>query len=247
MHRSLRYGSRLGEEVRVSVEQGRYHHGDLPAAMLSAVREIVREQGINAVTLRAAARRAGVSHAAPAHHFGDKVGLLTAFATEGCEMLRARLLAARDGAGEESALLVIGTAYVRFALDEPEHFAVMFRADYTRREDPTYRQAREGAFAVLLDTVREVREGHQAGGAAGDDADGDREAEQDVEQGTGEDALLCAATGAWSLVHGIATLWLDGNLDTRITDRSAEDTAAALMTTLAETLLEAAGGAPTSQ
>jgi AcrR family transcriptional regulator len=193
-----------------------YHHGDLPAALLNAVEEIVRERGIGAVTLREAARRAGVSHAAPAHHFGDKAGLLTAFAAQGCALLRARLIEARDSPGDErSPLFAIGLAYVRFAIERPEHFAVMFRSEYVHGDDAEDRAAREAAFGVLLDSVRAIRPD-----LAPDDP-----------------SILHAATGAWATVHGIATLWLDGNLDPTIVSLPPQQAAAEIMTSWGETLL----------
>ena len=67
-----------------------YHHGDLQNALLQAVGEIIEEKGVGAVSLREAARRAGVSHSAPAHHFGDKIGMLTAFARKGFEEFGSR-------------------------------------------------------------------------------------------------------------------------------------------------------------
>jgi AcrR family transcriptional regulator len=206
--------------------QGRYHHGDLPAALLAAVAEIVRDGGIAAVTLREAARRAGVSHAAPAHHFGDKAGLLTAFAIQGCEMMRAALgeaLRRVADARDESPMLAIGLAYIRFAIDHPEHFAVMFRTEYIRADDEAYRNAREHARAPLIDSIRAVR--------ADLTADDPR--------------LLYAATGAWSLVHGFATLWLHGNLEPGITSRPPEEAAADTLRAWGETLFAKAGLPPT--
>jgi AcrR family transcriptional regulator len=196
-----------------------YHHGDLPAALLEAVDELVREQGPGAITLRAAARRAGVSHAAPAHHFGDKAGLLTAFATQGFTALHARLAAARDLAGEQPTLLAIGMAYVRFAVEDPGRFTVMFRPELLDTAQPSYRQSCDATFDVLYQAVIEVRSD-----LAPDDLD-----------------LLHAATGAWAIVHGLANLWLDGNLDERITDQPPEAVAEATLTAFVATVFVAAG------
>ncbi|HTI22130.1 MAG TPA: TetR/AcrR family transcriptional regulator [Kutzneria sp.] len=99
-----------------------YHHGDLRRQVLTAAAEVIAERGVAAVSLRDLARQAGVSHAAPAHHFGNRTGLLTALAAEGFERLAAELGAA-DGLKE------MGVAYVRFALDHPAHFRVMFDSD----------------------------------------------------------------------------------------------------------------------
>src|SRR4029453_17310460 len=103
-----------------------YHHGDLPRALLEAAVEAAAEVGAAAVSLRDLARRAGVSHAAPAHHFGDKAGLLTAVATEGFELLADELTDARDTGAD---FLGIGVRYVGFAVDHRAHFEVMYRPD----------------------------------------------------------------------------------------------------------------------
>src|SRR5918998_1668160 len=109
-----------------------YHHGDLRRALLASAAEAIAESGPAALSLRDLARRAGVSHAAPAHHFGDKAGLLTALATEGYD----RLADALDGARERTgSLLEIGVAYVAFAVGNRAHFDVMFRPDLVSADD----------------------------------------------------------------------------------------------------------------
>jgi AcrR family transcriptional regulator len=208
----------------VSDDDRSYHHGDLPAALLAAVEQVVQERGPAAITLREVARRAGVSHAAPAHHFGDKAGLLTAYAIEGFEELRHRLQTAGDAAaqGGLSPFAAIGLAYVRFAIEEPARFAVMFRPEHLHGDDADYRAAGDGAFGVLMSAVRQIRP---------DLADDDPQ-------------LLLAATGAWSSVHGLATLWLDGNLDERITSLSPDEATAATLSAYGATLFAASGATP---
>lgn len=203
-----------------------YHHEDLPTALLEAVDDLVREHGVGAVTLRAAARRAGVSHAAPAHHFGDKAGLLTAYATQGVGVFRDRLAAASAEATAtgESPLIAIGMAYVRFAVEQPGRFRVMFRSELLHHEDPAYRQVCEAAFAVLFDTVRLLR------------PDLDPE----------DPELMRAAVGAWSIAHGLATLWLDGNLVDDIASEPPDEAAAAIIAAIASTLERAISYLPAS-
>src|SRR5690349_24467205 len=106
------------------MERTRYHHGDLPEALLKATAQLVQEQGVGALSLREVARRAGVSHGAPAHHFGDKAGLLTALATQGFELFTAALRKARDEAGTEPLrrFAATGYAYVLFASEHRAHF-----------------------------------------------------------------------------------------------------------------------------
>src|SRR3954465_7674531 len=118
----------MGSRVRVMA----YHHGDLRRAVLDAALEVIADAGPGAISLRDLARRAGVSHAAPAHHFKDKAGLLTAIAVEGNELLADSLTDALDE--ERTGLIDLGVRYVRFALEHPAHFEVMYRPDlYHRR------------------------------------------------------------------------------------------------------------------
>jgi AcrR family transcriptional regulator len=122
-----------------------YHHGNLRREILDAALEELTERGPMALSLRELARRAGVSHAAPAHHFGDKTGLLTAIATEGYELLGHALGAARDAGG----FLEVGLAYIQFAVDYPAHFEVMFRPDLYRTDDPELVAAKAVTTALL--------------------------------------------------------------------------------------------------
>src|SRR5215471_6547971 len=156
-----------------------YHHGDLRPALLRAAVEAVGQTGPAAMSLRDVGRRAGVSHAAAAYHFGDKAGLLTAVAAQGYHMLTEELRSARD-AGR--GFLEVGVAYVRFAVSHRAYFEVMYRPELYRPDDAGVRQARAAAAVLLY-------------GTASPDA-----------------GRLAAGAAAWSLVHGLATLWLNGNL-----------------------------------
>ncbi|GIF79560.1 TetR/AcrR family transcriptional regulator [Catellatospora bangladeshensis] len=158
-----------------------YHHGDLRRAILDAALEVLAEDGPGALSLRELARRAGVSHAAPAHHFRDKAGLLTAVAVDGYRLLAEALAEAPD-------MRERGVAYVRFALAYPAHFGVMFRPDLYHADAPELIAAREESGRLLH------------GGLAAMPA-----------TRTGDDPVA-AATAAWSLAHGFATLWQSGGL-----------------------------------
>jgi AcrR family transcriptional regulator len=149
-----------------------YHHGDLRAALIKAATEAIAERGPAALSLRDLARRTGVSHAAPVHHFGDKAGLLTAVAVEGFRLLADAL----RPAGTD--FLETGVAYVGFAVDHRAYFDVMFRPDLYRAEDPEVVAARASAGAALS-------------------------------RGAHDPTTRLAA---WSIVHGLATLWLSGSL-----------------------------------
>jgi AcrR family transcriptional regulator len=122
-----------------------YHHGNLRRVILDAALEELAVGGPVALSLRELARRAGVSHSAPAHHFGDKAGLLTAIATEGYELLGGALGHARDTGG----FLDVGLAYIQFAVDHPAHFEVMFRPDVYRSDDAALVAAKAVTTALL--------------------------------------------------------------------------------------------------
>src|SRR6201991_1676529 len=158
-----------------------YHHGDLRRALLDTALESIAEQGPAAVSLRDVARRAGVSHAAPTHHFRDKAGLLTALAAEGWSMLADALHEIATDGGDFSDL---GVGYVLFATSHPAHFAVMRAPELTRRDDPECQAAQERARVQLMTGAQKFDPGS-----------------------TG--ARTTALTG-WSLAHGLAVLILEG-------------------------------------
>jgi AcrR family transcriptional regulator len=171
-----------------------YHHGDLRRALVDAAAALAAEKGIADVSLREAARSAGVSHAAPYHHFKDKAALLAAVAEEGFIRLDAFQNKALGSASREPAarLRALGKAYVDFAIRNPHYFRVMFRKDLVEPERyPSLQEVAGRTFDRLLTAV-------------GDCLGSSSEAE----------AMPLALT-AWSLVHGLASLRLDGPLSTR--------------------------------
>ena len=131
-----------------------YHHGDLRRALLDAAADVIAESGPAALSLRDLARRAGVSHAAPHHHFGDKAGLLTALAAEGYDLLAAALTDAR------TSFLEQGIAYVRFAVSHRAHFEVMFRPDLYHADNPELAAARDRSSAALYTGVATLGAGN---------------------------------------------------------------------------------------
>jgi AcrR family transcriptional regulator len=138
-----------------------YHHGDLPHALREAAAALITEQGVAGFSLREVARRAGVSHAAPAHHFGDARGLLTALAVEGFQHLYANMEAAAAGVNEPTERLVrVGTAYVITGRDHPAHCAIVFRGDLVDTEDQEYELWGLRTYGFLEDTVRAVAQVH---------------------------------------------------------------------------------------
>jgi AcrR family transcriptional regulator len=169
-----------------------YHHNDLRRALMDAAVELVQEDDAVAMTLREVARRAGVTHAAPYHHFASKDALVAAIALDGYEKLYAMQVAAADAAGADAVerLRALGVAYVEFALAHPGHFRIMFRmgvADWTR--DSRLAEAAQRSMLLVTDAVGQVVQ------------------TQDLEMDPMEMTLA-----AWSVAHGLATLWVDGPL-----------------------------------
>lgn len=170
--------------MTTATSERRYHHGDLRRALLDEALAAIERDGPGGISLRELARRAGVSHAAPAHHFGDKVGLLTAIAVEGFDLFADELNAAFEATG---SFLEVGVAYVGFAVRHRAHFEVMFRPELLRTDDPALTAARERSRQALYGPLGSVP------------------LEPSVD-------ALHAGVAAWALVHGLATLYLDGNL-----------------------------------
>jgi len=165
----------------------RYHHGDLRRALLDSLPELIAERGLERLSLRELARRAGVSHGAPAHHFGDRRGLLTAFAVEASERLAdevRRALAPVVEADHVQRLTAVGLGYLEFALSSPAHFRVTFRPELLNMSDPKLQRARAAA-GDTLDQV--LRAAERAGVLDGRDY---REVRM----------------ASWSLAHGYASL-----------------------------------------
>jgi AcrR family transcriptional regulator len=180
---------------------------DLPEALLEAVDEALRSSGPSALSLRDVARRAGVSHAAPAHHFGSKTGLLTAFAVRGYHRLGDSVLEEIDAAAPAdgpATLAAVGRGYVRFAVREPACFDVMFRIDSLDADAPELVEATDQTYRMLVDTIERCRlEGYLQG----------------------HDPVL-VAVAAWSIVHGLATLWISGWLEGRAGGAGPQELAA---------------------
>jgi AcrR family transcriptional regulator len=162
-----------------------YHHGDLRQAVLQEAGELIEKEGVDALSLREVARRAGVSHNAPYRHFPDRDSLLAALVEEGFRMLGEAL--------EQRPRREMGEAYVEFALAHPARFRLMFggRVKLERRDRRAY-EALVKSFADL-----------------------------------GEDAQYAAAA-AWSLVHGLSHLILDGHFEGRERKKFVRDVLASV-------------------
>lgn len=130
-----------------------YHHGDLRRTLLDAAAASIAESGVAKLSLRALAKDANVSNAAPTYHFGDKAGLLTALAAEGFE-----LLAEAVSSPSHQGLVDMGVSYVDFALSHPSHFLVMFQPSLLRDGDDDLNLAQQHARAALEAGVRDARD-----------------------------------------------------------------------------------------
>lgn len=132
-----------------------YHHGDLRQALVEATEALLAERGAEGFSLREVARRAGVTPAAPAHHFGSAAGLLTAVASQGFDGLATALREgdARGGRSAAARLREQGIAYVRFAARHPGRFRLMFSGTL-QQEDAALQAAGQAAFSVLEEGVR---------------------------------------------------------------------------------------------
>jgi len=178
-----------------------YHHGALRTALIDAAENILERDGIEALTLRATARQAGVSHAAPTHHFGDLTGLLTALAATGFVRFREHMEAEQANVPDHprQRLMAIGRAYVAFAAANPGLFLLMFRSERLDWCSPALLTAGTAAFALLTQD-QSISHGLQALPQSSEPADS--QAFQN----------LVKATARWSLMHGLATLLVDGRL-----------------------------------
>jgi AcrR family transcriptional regulator len=173
-----------------------YHHGNLRQDLVTAAVQLITRKGPEALTLRAVARRLGVSQTAPYRHFPSKEALLAAVAADGFSALLAATRAEIDAAGPDviERYQAMGVAYVRFALACPAHFQVMYGPRPPEFMVGAVAEAGRAAFQLLCDIIVACQ---QAGRAP-----------------PGDPTRI--AVEAWSLVHGLATLYLHGLLPRRL-------------------------------
>jgi AcrR family transcriptional regulator len=177
-----------------------YHHGDLREALVLAAMELLEESGETELSLRAVARRAGVSPAAPYRHYEDREALISAVAALGYRELAERLAAAHPSPSTPEQLASVAIAYVQFALERPALFRIMFSEPCDREDNE-----RAAATAAVSQYVRAI-----------------------VERTFPQADAEVLATAVWALVHGLAFLHLDGKLDVSTPSVVAERIAAAI-------------------
>jgi AcrR family transcriptional regulator len=194
-----------------------YHHGALRDALLEAAERVLERDGLPGLTLRAVAREAGVSHAAPTHHFGDLAGLLSELAAIGFRQFNAAMAKAGPADRSPETGIARAKAYVGYALAHPGLYGLMFRTERLDMKRPALDQAASASFTELVGAVGASRH------------------EPISEQAMSLDQAAAIAR-AWCLVHGFTMLLLDGRLS-NILRRLPDGTDA-------ETLLDAMLRAP---
>jgi AcrR family transcriptional regulator len=186
-----------------------YHHGNLRPALVRAAMELLEESGAAALSLRAVARRAGVSPAAPYRHYADREALVSAVAAVGYRELAERLSAAHPSPSTPEQLAAVAIAYVQFALERPALFRIMFGEPCDRDNDE-----RVAATAAVSLYVRAI-----------------------VERAFPQADAEALATAVWALVHGLAFLHLDGKLDAASPSVVADRVTAAIRALLMATTI----------
>jgi AcrR family transcriptional regulator len=177
-----------------------YHHGDLKNALIASGVDILSKEGVAGLTLRKVAQKAGVSHAAPYAHFADKPALIAAISTEGFRRIYEAIHAAAERhAGNPAAQLVEAAwAYVKFALDDPDHFKVTMSGIVEREQDyPAFVEVSQKSFALVLQIVQACQ------------------TRKILRPGPPD----LAAVAVWSLMHGLVSLLLENQISRRIVGR----------------------------
>lgn len=180
--------------------QKNYHHGDLKNALIKAGVEILSKEGIEGLSLRKVAQRAGVSHSAPYSHFPDKQSLIAAISTEGFSQLYAELDAAvSPHADDPKRQLMEGTqAYARFAMEHTDIFRIMFSGALEKEKDyPAFVEIAQKTFERVVDIVLACQTAKILG--------------------AGSPEVL--AVSVWGQVHGIVSLALEGQISHTVLDR----------------------------
>lgn len=197
----------------------RYHHGELKQALVSAGRKLLEEKGIRGFTLRECARRAEVSHAAPAHHFASIDDLLAAIAARGYEELTAAMANEAKRAKPEPAAQLVGqgVGYMAFAAANPMLFQLMFSKEANRVETQGLAAAAKNAYQLHLAAVEAV-----------------------IPKAPSE-VRKRMADFAWSTVHGFITLVLEGQIGEDDSSRALKARGLATLAAMAETVVRAGG------
>jgi AcrR family transcriptional regulator len=203
-------------------EETPYHHGALRDALLAAAERVLERDGLAGLTLRAVAREAGVSHAAPTHHFGDLTGLVSELAAIGFRQFNAAMAAATaPGMPTMERAMARAKAYVAYAQAHPGMYGLMFRTERLDMTRPSLHEAAEASFAGLAGAIAANRQ-------------------EQISEGALTLDQAAAIARAWSLVHGFTMLLLDDRLSD-IVRRSPKGTN---VETLLDAMLKVTVGKP---
>jgi len=201
----------------------RYHHGELREALIVAGRKLLEERGLRGFTLRECARRAQVSHAAPAHHFASLDDLLAEIATRGYHELTAAMAAearrATSSGNPTARLVAQGVGYMAFAAANPALFQLMFNRESNRFETPALSAAAKTAYHLHVAAVEAV-----------------------IPKASAE-LKERMVDFAWASVHGFITLVLEGQIGEGVSARALKARGLSALAAMAETIGRA-GGAP---
>jgi len=176
-----------------------YHHGDLKNALIQAGVKILEKEGLGGLSLRKVAKQAGVSHAAPYSHFADKQALIAAISTEGFKQLHKQIETVRSlHLDEPSALLKeTASAYIQFALNEPDRFKLMFSSVLEKeKEYPDYVHAAQDNFQQLVEVVEICQQAKVLKSGKAD----------------------LIAVSVWGTVHGLVMLMIEGQISHTVLD-----------------------------
>jgi len=199
---------------------GRYHHGELRAALVTAGRKLLEEKGLRGFTLRECARRASVSHAAPAHHFASIDDLLAEIATRGYHELTGSMAAEarRAPADPASRLVAQGVGYMAFAAANPMLFQLMFNRDVDRFETPALAAAAKTAYHLHVAAVEAI-----------------------IPRASAE-VKERMVDFAWASIHGFITLVLEGQIGEQDSSRALKARGLAALAAMVETVVRTGGG-----
>lgn len=194
----------------MSTRSSSYHHGDLRAALIAEAAAMIAEGGAESLTLRSIGQRLGVSRAAPYRHFQDKSALLVAVAAAGFKRLSDRLQSVNAGAPRAGIerFRRMGEEYIRFALENPAHYRLMYGKEALTREDQP--ELRMSADALLDQLVTVIQAYQRSGGIRRQDP-------------------RTQAYVAWSTVHGLASLLIEGQIQPDDVDALIQKTTQTLL------------------
>jgi AcrR family transcriptional regulator len=187
----------MNRENHKPVTTDGYHHGDLRRALIDAALDLLTKEQNWAFSLREVARHAGVSHNAPYNHFADKRELLAAIATASFDVLREKMLESfSENDPADKALVEIGLVYIKFGLENPAHYRLMFTSEFTAGASPRPYVVLEAHMRTRELLISIIRRGAQSGVFA--------------KAFNRDDPLQAAVLSAWSAVHGLTMLAIDG-------------------------------------